>query len=352
MIKLSGTRLPVAPLDRHLFICDLLYFEGSILSLFRFQNQNWLYLWCDTDEATANRWLLFTVSRANLISYLKKTKSLRELVTAAPQILALDQKVNREGTALRDKYRTLRKVEILAEISAYLPADDAFFDEGLAPDISLTRGISPTSYDVPIDGQWFFSDLDRFSGLYSQLYAFFYCTKPRFVNNLGVRVQKYLSSPWRGGFSRVNLFEALGRLVPSLHDLEIKQIRYASPGEIRIEALESVGESIALSVTLYVAATENLGEIEKAINTLLSSGNLKRSNLSKQRDDELPLTKENKEFLRKALADIADTLNLNEEITQLSSFSPNMVVTAKVVLSLLVRLRKLAEFRQAGQVTF
>ncbi|EEF27747.1 conserved hypothetical protein [Ricinus communis] len=249
--KINAPRESISLIESHSYICDLLYLEGPVLSLFRDAQRNWLYLWCDTDGKQIQRWLLFPVTRPQLVAYLTKESALLPLVLQAPQRLMVDttfQDVFTDEGVLkgRSHHRSIKDVTGTAdEIAEYLPTEESFFDEELAPDISLATELNPTSFDVPIDGQWFFADLDRFSKIYSQLYAFFYCTKPRFVNNLGGRVKRYLASPWTGGYSRINLFEALKGLIPSLHDLEIKQIRYASPGEIKIEALESVGLDLA-----------------------------------------------------------------------------------------------------------
>lgn len=353
MIKITSTlRLPVKTIDKHLFICDLVNLEGPILSLFRHKNQNWLYLWCDTNGTSTERWLLFPVSRADLVSYLEKQSPLRYLVTSASKHLVLDQSFNADEKekATGAQYRSLKQLSVFDEITEYLPAHDSFFDDALAPDISLANELSPTKYDVPISGDWFFADLDAFSRLYSQLYAFFYCTKPRFVNNLGKRVEKYLGAPWKGGFSRVNLFDALYRFIPSLHDLQIKKIRYASPGEINIEALKSVGDSISAVVLRYAQVEKEMLDAEKAINTVLGTSKLKRVDLSELNDKQLPIDLTKVEFLKMQHQLVAESLGVADEVAQLASFSPNVVVTSKVVLSLLVRIKRLSELQKAGQL--
>lgn len=350
----DATRLPLTQIDKHIHMCDLMYFEGPILSLFRDKKQNWLYLWCDTDASTKERWLLFPVSRADLISYLEKTSSLRTLVTNAKVRWLLDYSHSshadgdRQQESSRNTYRSLKQVKGVEAILPYLPSDDSFFDEDLAPDVSLTRELNPTQFDVPIDGDWFVHDLDRFSNVYSQLYAFFYCTKPQFITDIGQRVHRFLVSPWKGGYSRINLFEALQRMVPSIHDLKIKEMRYASPGEIKIEALASVGASITEAVTRYLASEKQVSESVRAINILLSSSKLKRADLSSQSDSQLPLIDGDKKVLKEHVQSISDALALQDEVAELSSHAPNMVVSAKVLLALVSRIQRLAEFEHTG----
>lgn len=353
MIKLTAPRAHVSIIDNHSYICDLLYLEGPVLSLFRDAKQNWLYLWCDTDGEATERWLVFSVSRPELIDYLEKREPLLGLLQCSPHTLLLDKSTREifdqngisQGFSIHRSLRTVRDLEPLVE---YLPEPDSFFDESLAPDISLARELNPTPFDVPIDGRWFISDLDRFSKVYSQLYAFFYCTKPRFVTNIGERLRRYLSSPWTGGYSRVNLFEALQGSVPSLHDLEIKHIQYASPGEIRIEALKSVGDSIAQIINRYLNAHDRISEAEKKINALLGSHKLKKKDLSAISNERLPLKEDDIFFLETQRKLIAAELGIQDELDRLSSFSPNIVVSTKVLIAVVARIRRAAEFEDAG----
>ncbi len=356
MKKITAPRSSISVVEGHTYICDLLYLEGPVLSLLRDAQRNWLYLWCDTDGERMQRWLAFPVSRADLVAYLTKAAPLLSLLYAADQRFVIDATFqdlfDDDGMPKgRTHHRSVKDVsDAFSEILEYLPSDESFFDEELAPDISLAKEVSPSVFEVPIDGQWFFSDLDRFSKVYSQLYAFFYCTKPRFVNNLGGRVRRYLTAPWTGGYSRVNLFEALKGLIPSLHDLQIKKIRYASPGEIEIEALESVGDSISNAVRLYLQAQDSIDAAERMVGQLLSSNKLKRADLSASRDDQLPLTKENLDFLLSKKKEIGSALGIEVELNLLNEYSPNIVVSMKVLVAMVARIRRLAAFQMEGQL--
>lgn len=349
---------PIKLVDTQNYICDLVNIEGPLVCLFRDTKKNWVYIWCDTDGVKRERWVIFPVSRPFLIAYLKRSSSLLDLVVGAESTYVLDIKSvpgdrssDNSPSAANDgslsTSRRLKKVA-LSEIEEYLPSSDSLFEEGFAPDISLARELVPVSFDIPIDGNWFFADLNKFSKIYSQLYAFFYCTKPRFVKNIGERVRSNLSAPWMGGYSRVNLFEALKKSVPSLHDLEIKSIQYASPGQIKIEALNSVGESVAGVVKNYLENRQVMVDAEKSINTLLSSNHLRRLDLSAKSDDQLFLSSENLSFLIEKRKLIASRLGCIEEFNKLAEYSPNSVVSAKAQLALLVRVKRLAELQASG----
>lgn len=344
MIEITGEHEPISKIGRHSFICDIQYFEGPLLSLYRYRDNNWLYLWCDIENGI-NRWLIFPITRENFVSYLERKKSLLQIIKDSFEYLILDTN-HRKKT----QHRTLKRISSPNEIQEYLPTEESLFDESLAQGLNLSQEIKPSCYNVPIDGKWFFSDLDRFLNLYSDLYAFFYCTKPRFVKDIGDRVQKKLSAPWKGGFSRVNLFKALEDFIPSIHDLEIKKIAYESPGEIKLEALNSVGNSIGRTINNFVENEEKLLYAEKEINFLLSRLNLKKKDLSFFNDENLDVSPKERDDLKVCINVIGQQLSIQEEFNELLKYSPNIVVTSKVILSVLVRVKRLTEFQKNKQI--
>jgi hypothetical protein len=348
-------RLNVGLLDKHVYMTDLVYVEGPILSLYRDAKENWLYLWCDTDNQEVERWMLFPVSRVNLISYLEKETPLITLVEKAAKRWLLDYARQSHPIDVvpnfdhsRSFTRVLREAKDWDLLEGYLPSVDSFFDEELAPHISVARELSPTKFDVPIDGNWFIKDLDNFSNVYSQLYAFFYCTKPQFMTDIGSRVRRLLAAPWKGGFSRINLFEALQKNVPAVHDLKIHQMKYASPGDITIEALESVGDSVKNAVIRFCENRADIAASVKALNSILSDRALKRVDLSKYSDAKLPLVDKDKEYISEKLHELVKALAIDNEFADLCSRSPNIIVSAKVLLSVVNRVERMADFEGAG----
>jgi len=351
----TAERINLALLDKHVYMSDLIYVEGPLLCLYRDAKENWLYLWCDTDNKNKERWLLFPVSRTNLIAFLEKEKSLLEVVQESKKRWFLDyarllpnQEFEKTTENAKGFSRELRNAESLEILTEYLPTKDSYFDETLAPNISIAEELSPTKYDIPIDGNWFIKDLDNFSNLYSQLYSFFYCTKPQFMNDIGAKVQRMLEAPWKGGFSRVNLFEALQRNVPAVHDLKIHQMQYASPGDITIEALESVGDSVKNTVIYYRNHIGDVSAEVKSLNNVLSDKALRRVDLSKYTDLTLPLSDEDKKYIAEKTAALAVALAIESEFSDLSSRSPNIVVSAKVLLAVASRIERMAQFEDSG----
>jgi len=280
---------------------------------------------------------------------------LRTLVLAKNEKYLLHRPIGElEGQDLNEQQlanRFLQKVLSDSAIAEYLPEKDSFFDTSLSPDITTAEEFIPTAFDVHIDNRWFFGDLDKFSRVYSQIYAFFYCSRPQFVTNLSERVRNYLHSPWTGGFSRVNLFEAMKKCIPSLHDLEIREITYASPGSITIEALPSVGDSVLEVGRRYLKCEEDASEIERKLRQALSSFRVAKLDLSSKSDSELPLRPENTQFLQKYCDELVKVLEIKEEFLSLNASSPNIVVSTKVLLALVLRIRRIAQLQSRGFLT-
>lgn len=361
MIALNTKKSKLSIIDRHSYICELINIEGPILTLYRDTRKNWLYLWADTD-GKSQRWLVFDVSRADLIDYLSKLKSLRTLVIDAKNLYCLEVnpktsntlsrkngEQSRPNTEITHYTRHLYTVQS-SQVEEYLPTVDAFFDETLTDEISLAAELQPTRYSIPIDGEWFFSDLDRFSRGYAGLYAFFYCTGPRFVTSVGTRLYKSLRSPWQGGFSRINLFDGLVKSIPSLHDMQVKKIHYASPGAIQIEALASVGSDIKKTV---FNAIKNKSDIEKStreINTILSKLKLKRMDLSEKTDKDIAIDQSILDRLKLNISNIANQLQAESQIKVIGNHSPNTVVTAKATIALVIQLNRIADYQNQGMI--
>lgn len=348
MKPISGQNRRVSMLDKHEYICDLINIEGPLLSLFRDHRNNWLYLWCDTDGNSTERWAIFNVSRSVLAEYLQKNISLRDSLCEAKELYCLE--VN--SSVLDGRTKKTRKLISLEPIALkeYWPATDSFFDEEYSEDISLDEQIAPSKYHVPIDGEWFVSDLDQFARTYSSLYSFFYCTAPRFITNIDSRVQRFLRSPWTGGFSRINLFDALERMIPSIHDMKINRFKYASPGSIQIEALPSVGKSIASVIEQYLYSELSISQAVKAINQSLSASKVKTTDLSAIDNKDLQIGKEVIALLEQKTVLIGELLQANSELQQLINNAPNIVVGAKAVLAVVKQIERLAGYQKTGML--
>lgn len=350
MIKLTGDKVSATKFDRHSYICDLINFEGPFLSLYKDEHSDWLYLWGDTDGKNTDRWLIFPITRGNLLAYLKKDFSLRKLLLEATQIYSLDKRVVIEQNQVKPTtYRQIIRTTI-DQLEDYWPDEDSLFDESLTPDIATARGIAPAIFEIPIGGNWFLQDITGFSKSYTRIYSFLYCTQPRFVTNLTEKVKRYLKSPWKGGYSRVNFFDALHRQIPSIHDMRVAGYRYNSPGEIKIEALNSVGEDVSKLVLSYLSQSKSIDHSMKLIDAALGAARVRKEDLSRLNDSSLSISENHLTTIKEQLDVVSILMDLSKEINLIKQASPNSVVTAKVMLALLKQLRKVADYQATGML--
>lgn len=119
------------------------------------------------------------------------------------------------------------------------------------PGHAESLGLNSNFKVVDIDGQWEISDLKIFSDSVQDCYSFGYAlleaTGKATKNKITALFHKH---PWRGGFSSVNFFKELYQNIPSQDRAEIKQIAYASPGEIKFYMNGDVADSIRKLVNL------------------------------------------------------------------------------------------------------
>src|ERR1700749_1922292 len=74
-----GNKIIGFPFDNLEKVYDLVYFEGPLLSHYKSGNDNLLFYWVDVD-LDHNRWLVIKVEEEQLVKYLRKKISLRDIV--------------------------------------------------------------------------------------------------------------------------------------------------------------------------------------------------------------------------------------------------------------------------------
>lgn len=104
-------------------VCDILYYDGPLLSHFTSDNENYLYYWVDVD-IKFNRWLIFKIENETLESYYKNEKSLRDLI-----LNPIDDFL---FCADLDNMLTYSNVGIIYPQDlpkSYIPEEDSFFED-------------------------------------------------------------------------------------------------------------------------------------------------------------------------------------------------------------------------------
>jgi hypothetical protein len=355
MKAIHNKRIPTSYLDLHHFVADILRAEYSILSLYTDGRRNWLYLWADINETDdRHRFLVFRASRPTLIDYLQKKRTLRDLLRGTDAIFVLDQQELEEESPKKGRRLDTRRLWQVqpVDVQEYWPADDSYFDKTLAPDLDLTKELVPERYPVPIKGEWFSRDFEYLFKRYERLYAFFYATRPRFVRTMSTTLYQQLRAPWKGGYSRVNLYARLAERLPALHALRVDRLRYASPGEVEFEAIPKIGESIQNATTSFLDNEDTINELTKKIHRILTSERLNKSDLSVVPDGAIRIETNQLRTLLDSCQEIAQVLKVRNELESLQNLSPNTIVYAKAVASFVRQLSMLARLQRDGMLNF
>lgn len=103
---------------------DLLYYEGPLLSLYEGDDERqYLLKWVDAND-TYNRWLSIPVTNQQLLNFLTKEISLKELILNAKPNLAYLLDIDNQL-----KVRNLTTLLVSKIHKDYLPPVDSYYDE-------------------------------------------------------------------------------------------------------------------------------------------------------------------------------------------------------------------------------
>lgn len=118
-------------------ICDFIYHEGPLLSLFVNQenhNQYYFYKWADCDD-DSNRWMVFHISLAELKEFMEKKINLRSIIVNNPYVFYIDL-----NDDLLQMQCFMASSESIPE--GYMPSDDSYFKhESYTPEASAFKDI-------------------------------------------------------------------------------------------------------------------------------------------------------------------------------------------------------------------
>jgi hypothetical protein len=200
--------------------------------------------------------------------------------------------------------------------------------------------------NIPIDGRWDMQDLAQFSNKYTDTYAFlFAATRESNPNDFFAELfQRY---PWRGGFSSVSFYNDLYRATPPQQRVKIREMHYASPGVIRVEASALLASQIR---TMVLCMNENWRVIKEAYKELYA-GLSERNFLGLSRYEIQPSLSD-KAFARRASGKLGSAMKFSglERIYNLCD--KDWIATAKILLSFYRRIEELADFYDSGKAAF
>lgn len=234
---ISGVSLSSKEVPAFTWNADLIEYEGPLLSLYKDEDGNdVLFSWADCDR-WKNRWCVVPVDRKHLLAYVSGSASLREIFLASTYVYVVNigNKGRRTGI-VRTQWQQLPQT--------YVPEANSFLEDTIATD-SAKRFASekPADYTLGLAGDLYLEDMAAIPRVYQQLYSFHYGLSH--LARAAVREKlTIIMNKWKGGISAVNFFGGLKLVTPSIHRARLIELRYNSPGCIRLNLLPAMAQEI------------------------------------------------------------------------------------------------------------
>jgi hypothetical protein len=298
----------------------------------------------DSDKA---QFLAVTVTQRDWEDYLDGSVDLRYLYTY-PTVRHLYNfnlyDVDRDGKVLMERF----DAEEIPEGMLPLPR---FFSRSHTEEFSKTKTATDVE-NLSIDGEWDMPEFGTFYNKYSDIY-YFVSAINAFSSGATPSPQRQMivdafrNKPFKGGFSYVHLYDDLAANRPREDRLRLDQIKYASPGYVKI-----YGKNTTFNITeqLIEDFLVNRTNIRKAYNNLhdyLSKNKyLRMSGGSYPKDD--PTAR----YITDNATELASLMNMPERQSILGLVDRNALVFAKVILSFFRRLDDAAKFFAQGRIDF
>lgn len=343
-MKSLGSPFPIRKLGDLQWWCDLIAYEGPLLSLYHVENRR-LYLASWVGHAgRANRWLLFEVSDDQLRSYLDAKTSLRSLITASPLILHfVDRGQGR---------RNVVKVSV-DSIRGDLPAPGSYFEPRFAT--AEARALASevrSEYNIHIDGNWFVDDLANAPRLFKQVYAFNHAIQNIEDDAIHRKVNSGLRRPFTGGFSVVGLISDMNEAIPPTSRLRVEAISYHSPGYISVRADPRITHEVERVMGLVSSQTkrEALRATYKEANNFLDDHGLRKLDRQKFTPDALEDFEFIDDELRRFVLEILTFVHPGSAADLLLGQSTSLAVL-KALIAYVKRLFRLQSYVDDGLIT-
>lgn len=325
MLELNGLHFPVNYAPEFIWVSDIQYYDGSLLSEYRTHNlDSYVFHWCDCTEEL-NRWLVIRASKRSVYELKSGLIGIKEFLLDR----SLDSNAYILDIAIDDEIRNVTYVRLENIPEDYLPEDNVLIIPSLMPTIEKT------TYPVIIDNHWETDELSEF---------------PRKFMDAYVLIEKSLeedddlnpitTAQWQEGLSSRTFYHDMKK---ANHILNINAIQYASPGYIQFSADRNIGLLVKKNVDNYM---QNKEEIEATFHRL--STYLKDNRLNKQ--DVTPDDLQN-EWLREHGEQLMVHFS-HPTWLWISNHTENVFKAVKVSMSYYRRIKKLSEYIEKGKAVF
>jgi len=213
--------------------------------------------------------------------------------------------------------------------------------------------MKPEPYRIQIDGEGTLEDWYVFPHTFNQVYSFLYSIRavselpeqPEEDNRLFIT---YTAHPWTGGYSAVNFYSYLQKLVPKQLRAGVRSVHYSSPGWFELTLLLGVAVSIRKVVKAFCESGKELHSLYSEIYKGLQERKLLRMEVKSR---ELQLAKEHVDFMERSMESLSRTMAF-DGLAELRKITNNRLAAIKILLSFYRRARTLAKYETQGKARF
>ena len=206
-----------------------------------------------------------------------------------------------------------------------------------------------------LDNEWDMEELATLSRLYIQCYSLVFSLSDFAVKTDNERTfdwfkGAYAKYPWRGGFSTINFYHTLYAKIPYEQRPVIQEIRYASPGHIKLKEAVLVAGMLAGIVAAITTSIDNAHDTYNKIQYGMSQRKLTKLDVDIK---ELQLKQEQIKFIKESKKQLIEELEVPKLMqSELSRRSEkNELMELKILMSFYRRLEPLA-LLQDGEKLF
>ncbi len=344
-LRVDGRRIDGRNIPKHTWNADLIDFDGPLLSLFKSEEgDDVLYSWLDC-TASRNRWCMVPVVRADLRGYLDGLFSLRELFERADWLTVFDM-----GASARRSAFVKTTFQQLPE--EYQPSENSYLTFDIATPAARQLAFDVTDdYFIGLDRELYIDDLSLVPKLYQQLYSFHYG-----LEHLGREAVRgtlaRVMAKWTGGFSAVNIFSGLKSVIPSIHRPWVAELRFNSPGHIRLNMLPRMAAQIERAA-IRICDDDVFNDLElfyRRVYRYFSENNLGGFE-DERRQVDIFLTDGVVQQLVSFVDQFFSVMLWEQYREEFNAIEANALQQIRVLLAYYRRLRKLRPYMVSGQVT-
>ncbi|MDE0076347.1 MAG: hypothetical protein OXO50_02450 [Caldilineaceae bacterium] len=196
---------------------------------------------------------------------------------------------------------------------------------------------------IGMGGRWKWRDLMAFGWQYERLYSVLYVLE--FSSD--IRKSHYFrenvgKSPWLGGWSVVNFYNAAAKAVPENHEMRVERLHYSSPGFIDIALAYAVAKVLRLTIREFSRIP---GEIRDEYHRWHREARKHRLLMKKYDKQIRDLDRDEYEFCKKATTDLFHRLQLGHLLPDLERLGGHPLIQMKIAFSLVRRLIKINDLQ-------